>query len=67
MHSKIQLETAVGRYCGNLKAGAAAQGCTNSLCLSPGLNPLLLHVCAHPHAHEYGALQEQQGHGSRQR
>lgn len=51
MHSKIQLETAVGRYCGNLKAEAAAQGCTNSLCLSPILNPLSLHVCAHPHAH----------------
>ena len=51
MHSKSQLETAVGRYCGNLKAGVAAQGCTNSLCLSPVLNPLSLHVCAHPHAH----------------
>lgn len=51
MHSKSQLETAVGRYCGNLKTGAAAHVCTNSLCLSPVLNPLSLHVCAHPHAH----------------
>lgn len=51
MHSKSQLETAVGRYCGNLKAGAAAQGCTNSLCLSLVLNPISLHMCAHSHAH----------------
>lgn len=50
MHSKSQLETAAGRYCDNLKAGAAALGCTNSFCLSPVLNPLSLHVCAHPYA-----------------
>lgn len=50
MHSKSQLETAVGRHWGNLKSGAAALGCRNSFCLSPVLNPLSLHVSAHPHA-----------------
>lgn len=66
MHSKSQLEAAVGRYCDNLKSGAAALGCTNSFSLSPVLNPLSLHVCAHPPARVRGVLQEQQVHGSKQ-